>query len=139
VTQVAWNQAVGKASGKRAAFRDALQRLQKAGRQSDDLLKAQYRDSDRSRIPLNGLCYVLSECMYHIFPGAFQPYRISWGGGDTHWFLRTDDGRVLDTIADRGAECFDAEDYESARRVAFFTKEPSKRARKLLQRAGFKT
>jgi hypothetical protein len=113
-----------------------LRRLQAAGRKSGDLLKGEYRTLDRAEIPLNGLCYVLSECMYHLFPGLFTPYRISWGDGTTHWFLRFPDGNIIETIAEHGKECCDPNDYETARRVAFFTKTPSKRARMLLERSG---
>ena len=114
----------------------ALGQLQAAGRRSSDLLKGQYRNSDRTEIPLNGLCYVLSECMVHLFPGLFTSYRISWGDGTTHWFLRFSDGTILDTIAENGQECIDSESYEMARRAAFLTKVLSRRSRVLLDRAG---
>jgi hypothetical protein len=118
-------------------YRVALRRLHEAGRRSDDLLKPQYRGLDRRKIPLNGLCYVLSECMFHLFPGAFQPYRINWGEGDTHWFLRMSDGTIFETTAAEGEECYRPTEYAEARRASFFTKQPSKRARALLERAGF--
>lgn len=113
---------------------EQLGRLQEAGKKSPDLLIDQYRYLDRTEKPLNGLCYVLSECMYHLFPGLFTPYRISWGD-DSHWFLRFPDGKVLETIAENGRECFDPDSYRTARRRGFCTGKPSKRARKLLDRA----
>ena len=120
----------------RASVFRALRKLQVAGRDSPDLIKGRYRDLDRTRIELNGLCYVLSECLFHLFPGVFSPYRISWGGGATHWFLRFADGTILDAIASDGRECCSMEEYAMSRRAAFFTKAPSKRARILLERAG---
>jgi hypothetical protein len=120
----------------RTAVFAALKRLQAAGRKSGDLIKGEYRSLDRSEIELNGLCYVLSECMYHLFPGTFKPHRISWDGVSTHWFLRSADGAVLDGIAENGEMCFRPSAYEGARRVGFLSKQPSKRARILLKRAG---
>lgn len=120
----------------RQSLNRTLRRLQAAGLKSDDLLKLEYRDSDRSEAPLSGLCYVLSECMYHLYPGIFTPYRISWGDGTTHWFLRLFNGDIFDSIQEFGEECCEPEDYESARRVGFLSKEPSKRSRTLLKRSG---
>jgi hypothetical protein len=119
------------------AILDSLRRLRTAGRGSIDLVKPEYRNADRSEVDLNGLCYVLSECLYHLFPGVLTPYRISWDNGGTHYFLRYSDGRILDAIAPDGRECCAPHDYQRARRVAFFTKKPSRRASKLLARAGF--
>jgi hypothetical protein len=115
----------------------ALKRIQTAAKKhSAELVLARYRHDDTDD-PLNGLCYVLSECMHHLFPALLKPYCISWGGGGTHWFLRYPDGQVLDAIAENGQECCEPEDYGSARRVPFRTKRPSKRAVRLYAWAGY--
>lgn len=129
---------VEKPQDDRRAVLESLRRLQAAGRKSLDLVKPAYRDLDRSEVDLNGLCYVLSECLYHLHPGLLTPYRISWGDGTTHWFLRYSNGEILDAIAEAGHECCAKENYGRARRRPFFTKNPSKRAIKLLTRAGFR-
>lgn len=115
---------------------EAMRKLQTVGRKSPDLIKKEYRDLDRSEIELNGLCYVLAECVYHLFPGEFKSYYIKWDDGMTHWFLRYRDGTILDPIGPDGKECCTPEEYATARRAAFLTKAPSKRARILLERAG---
>lgn len=120
----------------RAKVAEALGKLQEAGRKSPDLIKGKYRNLDRSEVELNGLCYVLSECLYHLFPGAFTPCRISWDDGTTHWFLRYGDGSILDAVGPGGKAWCTEEEYGRARRAAFLTKSPSKRARTLLERAG---
>ncbi|MEW6356829.1 MAG: hypothetical protein AB1696_10905 [Planctomycetota bacterium] len=115
---------------------EALQKLQAAGKKSPDLIKKEYRHLDRSEIELNGLCYVLAECVYHLFPGEFKSYYIKWDDGMTHWFLRYADGTVLDPIGPDGKPFCTQEEYATARRAAFLTKAPSKRAQRLLERAG---
>jgi hypothetical protein len=113
-----------------------LGRLQAAGRTSSDLILNRYRNVDRSEVDLNGLCYVLSECLYHLFPAILTPYRISWGDGNTHWFLRDKEGKIIDPISEDGREICAQEEYALAREAAFLTKAPSKRAVELFRRAG---
>jgi hypothetical protein len=113
-----------------------LQKIQEAGKKSPDLLNEKYQDSDRSRFILNGLCYVMSECMYHLFPNKLTPYRILWDNGGTHWFLKSQDGTIIDTIAPDGREACSHSDYARAERKNFYSKYPSKRAKILLDRAG---
>ncbi|GAK57985.1 hypothetical protein U27_04958 [Candidatus Vecturithrix granuli] len=115
-----------------------LQKIQEAGKSSPDLLHEKYQDSDRSRLILNGLCYVMSECMYHLFSDKFIPYRILWNDGGTHWFLKLQDGTIIDTIAPNGREACSPKDYARAERKDFYSKRLSKRARILLERAGLK-
>lgn len=113
-----------------------LGKLQDVGRRSSDLLKEKYRDVERSEITLNGLCYVLSECLYHLFPDELSPYRILWNDGTTHWFLRFEDGSIIETIAPDGTKVCSPEDYERAQERAFYSKTLSKRAQILLERTG---
>ena len=112
-----------------------LKKLQTAARNNyNSLIKREYSDVDRSEIDLNGLCYVLAECMYHLFP-TLIPHRIGWADGSSHWFLRYPDGRILETIAENG-ECSDPDELEDARRRRFLTSRPSKRALQLYKFAG---
>ncbi len=115
-----------------------LFKLQEAGEKSPELLNSKYRGVGRSAIELNGLCYVLSECLYHLFPYELAPYRIMWDDGTSHWFLKFSDGSILDTIAsDGGLACYYYE-YATGTRHTFYSKKPSKRAQILLKRAGLR-
>ncbi len=123
--------------GSNRSIPQILNALQDAGLKSFDLINADYRDSDRSEVALNGLCYVLAECLYHLFPGRLTPYRIRWEEGGTHWFLRDQDGKLVEPLLRNTVKAVCRQsDYNSAKRAAFLTKLPSKRARTLLERAG---
>lgn len=115
----------------------ALKKLQTAARNNyDNLIKRDYTGVDRSEIDLNGLCYVLAECMYHLFP-YLLPHRIGWEDGSSHWFLRYPDGQILEAIAENGV-CSNPDNYTEARRRGFLTSWPSKRALQLYELAGIK-
>jgi hypothetical protein len=101
---------------------------------SPDLLKPEYRGSD---IPLYGHCYVASEALYHVIGGGdseYTPARARDAEGVVHWWLESDGGQILDPTAiqyeSRGIE----PPYEQGRRAGFLTKEPSRRARVVLDR-----
>jgi hypothetical protein len=118
----------------RQSMLETLRRLQNAT--SEDLLKPEYRDGDSSEVPYDGFCYVLSECMFHLFPGEFMPYRINWGDGGSHWFLRFSDGSIFEPNMKNAAEIPGLHYEDARRRRGFLRKQPSKRARTLLKRAG---
>jgi hypothetical protein len=63
------------------------------------LLKPSQRDTDRSTYPLNGLCYFLAEALYRLAPERFTSWRISWGEGRIHWFLKDHDGAIIDMVS----------------------------------------
>lgn len=112
-----------------------LRQLQTAAKNNfESLIKQQYESVDRSEVDLNGLCYVLSECMHHLFP-ELKSYRIGWGDGTSHWFLRYPNGLILDVISENG-ECCDPDEYEGAKPRPFLTSWPSKRAVQLFALAG---
>jgi hypothetical protein len=50
--------------------------------------------------------------------------------GDTHWFLRHDNGTILDATV---SQFRTAPDYTKARGCGFLTKQPSRRAAALLR------
>ena len=55
--------------------------------------------------------------------------------GGTHWFLKNNKGKVIDPTAEQFA---DSVPYDQGKGCGFLTREPSKRARELLRRAGFR-
>ena len=113
-----------------------MAQLQDAGRQSTDLITGSYRDLDRGRFPLNGLCYPLVEALSRLFPGRFTPYRIRWEDKTSHWFLKEQDGTVIDLLSHNGTPFCTQDEYAAARRAHFVNHQPSRRARTLLERAG---
>lgn len=124
-------------SRSRRDIQAAIRRLKAAGnRYHADLVKPKYRNCDRSRMPLNGLCYILSESLYHLFPGVFTRYRVSWQDGGTHYFLKYADGTIVDLLNTSKKKCCTASEYRKARKTSFRTKAPCKRTRKLLELAG---
>ena len=113
-----------------------MAQLQAAGRQSTDLVTGSYRDLDRRRFPLNGLCYPLAEALYRLFPGRFTPYRLRWEDKASHWFLKDQDSTVIDLLSHKGTPFCTPDEYAAARRASFVNHQPSRRARTLLERAG---
>lgn len=89
---------------------------------SDDLRRKPWKGSTCN---VAGHCYVASEAEYHLEAKAlgFLPYQM-WWEGSSHWFLMNE-GVVLDLTATQ----FDKiPDYSYAKRKAFLTKHPSRRA-----------
>jgi hypothetical protein len=97
---------------------------------SDDLLKPEYRRLT-NRKPTTGHCYAASEALYHLLgPAGFTPQNIRHEGA-SHWYLKADDGAILDPTADQ----FDTPvPYEAGRGKGFLTKQPSKRALEIIRR-----
>jgi hypothetical protein len=80
-----------------------------------------------------GACYVASETLYYLAREAgipLLPYGIVHEGV-SHWFLRTEDGTVFDLTA---AQFSTPVPYDEGKRRAFLTREPSARAKVLLDR-----
>jgi len=100
------------------------------GALDDSLRHAQYRGDPCA---VRGHCYVACEAIYHLGGKAagFRPCRVMHEG-ESHWFLRSDAGEVLDPTGEQYATPVP---YEAGRRAAFLTVEPSKRARIVMSRA----
>lgn len=96
--------------------------------------------------PLYGCCYVLSEALYHMLPGAFA-WKVKWwkpatvrvpgyAGPGAHWFLRRllpgQDTAILDLTAKQFTVPVP---YDEARGRGFLTREPSHRAKLVIARA----
>lgn len=115
-----------------------------AGR--DELLKNP-DDTYPLNHPLAGHCYIISEAYFHLNGGytAFTvercevPVKEPNDGGTvrfTHWYLRhRDTGEVLDLTAEQFTE-YEHDDveipYEDGVSTGFMTKEPSKRAKQII-------
>ncbi len=107
---------------------------------SDDLLSPTWRRLRESSNPLSGHCYVAAEALWHLIGGkksGYVPHVLShslWPDGlkpgETHWFLAKDDNRLDPTSGQ-----FDTPiPYSKGRPNGFLTREPSRRARKLIGR-----
>lgn len=87
-----------------------------------------------------GFCYAASEAIFHLSEDTLEPWWVRFGPkySQTHWFLRHPDGKVLDVTASQFDDGQLYGIYEAARRRAFGTPYPSKRARLILERIGRK-
>lgn len=81
-----------------------------------------------------GNCYVTCEALYHLLggkEGGWAVYRLRHEG-DTHWFLRhLPSGLLVDPTV---SQFKTKPSYWDARCTGFLTKEPSARARALMQK-----
>lgn len=95
---------------------------------SDDLRHKGYRGDPN---PLRGHCYVASEALYHLLGrDSYIPTRARLCG-ETHWWLRHQDGDVLDPTAAQFSEPFF---YEKGVGGGFMTRQPSRRAQVVIDR-----
>jgi hypothetical protein len=80
-------------------------------------------------------CYHASEALYHLLPGRFKPLYMDVEGDprcDRHWaLLDKTDGSVIDLTIEQFEN---PPDYCVAVGKGFLTKNPSKRARKVIRR-----
>lgn len=87
----------------------------------------------RAGTKFRGNCYVTCEALYHLLGGkdsGWKPY-VMRHEGDTHWFLMRP---WLGVILDPTASQFRTKPaYHKARGCGFLTKQPSKRARALME------
>lgn len=99
---------------------------------TDDLRKVPYKGACN---PMTGHCYVASEALYHALGGkeaGWTPHNITHEGSP-HWFLKHKDGAIIDPTADQFKTPVP---YAKAKGKGFLTKQPSKRAKEVLRRAG---
>ena len=83
--------------------------------------------------PHAGHCYVASEALYHLLGGkqaGFTPMFVRHEN-QPHWFLRGPQGKIIDPTA---AQFRTRVPYERAVAKGFLTREPSRRARIVLER-----
>jgi len=99
------------------------------GSLTDELRRPPWRGSEN---PLAGHCYVASEALYHFLGGEPWVPQFVRHEGSPHWFLKNrETGEVLDSTAGQFATPVP---YDKARGKGFLTRQPSKRARVVLQR-----
>ena len=80
-----------------------------------------------------GNCYVTSEALFHLLggkDGGWTPVRLRMEG-DTHWFLRHKSGLIVDATKSQFGT---SPEYSKGRGSGFLTKQPSKRAKILMER-----
>jgi hypothetical protein len=112
--------------------------LGRPGVLTSDLILPKYRRDDCA---VAGACYIMSEALWHLYAKyeGFVPTRAT-RNGVTHWWLqkRAKAGTVV-SMLDLTAEQFDMDEwvryFKAGRGGGFLTKEPSKRARVLMERA----
>ena len=84
--------------------------------------------------PLAGHCYVATQSLWHLLgaqDSGYTPHSGPAPGGGTHWWLVEDDtGRVIDPTATQ----FPAYDYSLGSGKGFLTRDPSRRARIVIER-----
>lgn len=84
-----------------------------------------------------GFCYAASEAIYHLSEDPLEPWWLRYGPAkhQTHWFLKlVEDGTLIDVTASQYNDTMLYDLYGRARRRAFLTKHPSKRAQMILDR-----
>jgi len=104
---------------------------------TDDLRQPKYRGNPD---PLAGHCYIVAEALYHRALALGYPAKAYFirHEGEPHWFVRV-------THPDLGEYTFDPTQgqfatpvpHEQAKGKGFLTKQPSKRARILMERVGW--
>jgi len=95
-------------------------------------LKKDYKDKWSENNPTRGYCYVVSEVLYHYYYIDTMPYILKVGN-ENHWFLKDEDGKVMDYTADQYIFKLD---YTKAKRAYFLTKEISNRGKVLANLLG---
>jgi hypothetical protein len=97
-------------------------------------VKEPYRGDWTPDKPTTGYCYVVAEVGYHHFaPKGSCPCVMKTGANETHWFVRTPMGEVIDLTSDQFNEPLD---YSKGKPQNFMTKEISKRGKILAELLG---
>lgn len=99
-----------------------------------DLLKPQYRGHHNK---FYGHCYVATEALYHSMGGKESGLLIYHGRDDlgiVHWWLEDNEGNIYDPTSRQYTDEGRVPPYNVKKRGSFLTKQPSKRAVKLMKR-----
>lgn len=97
-------------------------------------LRPQYKADWTPERPTTGYCYVVAEVTYHyLTPKGYIPHVMKTGEMETHWFLKSPDGEIIDFTADQFDEPLD---YSKGKPQNFMTKDISKRGKILAQLLG---
>jgi len=97
---------------------------------SPDLLKPQFKGSEN---PIAGHCYVASETLFHLLGGKEKGYVACTlkHEGVSHWWILGPSKEIYDITANQFKIPVP---YEKGRKCGFLTKNPSKRAKILINR-----
>lgn len=105
---------------------------------TDALLTPKYRAKPRVHVT-EGHCYAASEALYYLLGGkgsVLVPQVSSWesnGEKLTHWYLKNSDtGEILDPTVEQFLVKKEAPPYDKGKGCGFLTKQPSRRAQKIL-------
>ena len=104
-----------------------------------DLLTPEWRAraAEPQARPYTGHCYVAAEAAYHLLGGravGLHPMSVSREHGGPHWFLVDDAGNIIDPTSEQFAQRELERLYAHARGRGFLTKQPSRRARIVMDR-----
>lgn len=98
-------------------------------------VKEPYRAKWTRSKPTTGYCYVVAEVVYHYCaPNGSRPCFMKTGSNESHWFVKTPSGEVIDLTADQFDEPLD---YSKGKPQNFLTKEISNRGRILAGLLGY--
>ncbi len=102
---------------------------------SPDLLKTEYRVANENN-PMFGHCYVATETLYHLMDSDdVKPCCGRDDDGIVHWWLEyRKSGKRIDVTAEQYLSVGKVPPYENGRGSGFLTKEPSKRARLVMDK-----
>jgi hypothetical protein len=104
-----------------------IQRLQDAARELSYLRKREYCGHPD---PLGGMCYIVSEALFHLEPGKYKPVNVKHEGAQHWWLQDRETGAIVDVTASQ----FETPvPYEKGVGRGFLTKEPSRRARIIME------
>ncbi len=84
-----------------------------------------------------GQCYAATEALFHMlggFDGDWRPVRGKDDDGIVHWWLENSAGQRLDPTAEQYTSQGKEPPYDRGRRAGFLTREPSKRARAIIDK-----
>jgi len=109
------------------------QKIIKAVKQvlTPDLLKQRYRNKQNNY--LAGHCYVASEAIFHLLGGKEAGYKAMFikHEGEPHWWLLGPNKKIIDVTVEQFKTM---PNYKKSRCIGFLTKQPSKRAVRVIER-----
>lgn len=100
----------------------------------DECLRPQYKGQ---RNLLTGFCYTASEAIYHLSEDLMLPWCSRYGphSHQTHWYLTVaETGELVDVTGSQFSDMDSYALYDAGVRKGFLTKQPSKRAKAVLDR-----
>lgn len=124
--EVALKNGVSRTSARESTLVEKLQ-----SKLTPDLLKKEWRKKHEEGAcdPMTGHCYVAAEALFHLLPGSKAQFIRHEGA--PHWFVLSPQGEIIDPTA---SQFKTPVPYDQAKGKGFMTKEPSARARELMNR-----